>query len=146
MKMTDAFIAQVERETPISRRVLERVPEGQPNWKPHEKSMNLGYLATLVAFMPSWIAMAIERDELDLRPAGGSTFKPPVWKTTADLTGLLEESAAQARSDCRYLQPYRAPPRPAHRLSAPQRPASSLRLRTNRRRSRGLTPQGVSNP
>jgi uncharacterized damage-inducible protein DinB len=113
MKMTDAFIAQLERETPISRRVLERVPEGQPYWKPHEKSMNLGYLATLVAFMPSWIAMAIERDELDLKPTGGSTFKPPEWKTTTDLTGLLEESAAQARKalqhshDDHLLEPWR---------------------------------------
>jgi uncharacterized damage-inducible protein DinB len=113
MKMTDAFIAQLERETPISRRLLERVPEGRPDWKPHEKSMNLGYLATLVAFMPSWIAMTIERDELDLRPAGGSTFRPPEWKTRTDLTDLLEESATQARkaleqtSDDHLLKPWR---------------------------------------
>ena len=37
MKLTDFFLAQLARETPISRRVLQRVPEGKPDWKPHEK-------------------------------------------------------------------------------------------------------------
>ncbi|HET7295179.1 MAG TPA: DinB family protein [Vicinamibacteria bacterium] len=96
MTLADFFAAQVEREARISRRVLERVPEGRPDWKPHHKSMALGYLATLVATMPSWIAMAIEQDELDLNPPGGAKQAPP-WKTTADLTRQLEAASAQAR-------------------------------------------------
>ncbi len=97
MKLTELFIAQLERETAISRRVLARVPEGQPDWKPHEKSMPLGYLATLVATMPGWIAMTVLQGSLDLNPAGGATYRPPQWKTTADLTQNLEQAAAQAR-------------------------------------------------
>jgi uncharacterized damage-inducible protein DinB len=97
MKMTDLFSAQVEREAPILRRVLERVPEGRADWKPHEKSMPLGYLATLVASMPGWIKMAIAQDELDLNPPGGNKYKPREWKTTRDLLDTLEESVAQAR-------------------------------------------------
>jgi hypothetical protein len=49
MKLTELFLAQLARETALSRRVLERVPEGRPDWKPHEKSMELWYLAALVA-------------------------------------------------------------------------------------------------
>src|SRR5262249_26986611 len=75
MKMTDFFSAQLEREAPILRRVLERVPEGRHDWKPHAKSMPLGYLATLVATMPSWIKMEIAMDELDLNPPGGQRYK-----------------------------------------------------------------------
>ncbi len=97
MKMTELFSAQIERESPISRRVLERVPEGRPDWKPHEKSMPLGYLATLVATMPSWMVMAIAQGELDLDPPGGSTYRPGEWKTTRDLVRMLDESAAKAR-------------------------------------------------
>ncbi len=53
MKLTEFFAGLLEREAAISRRALERVPEDRPDWKPHDKSMPLGYLATLVATMPS---------------------------------------------------------------------------------------------
>ncbi len=101
MKITDLFLAQLERETPSSLRVLQRVPEGKPDWKPHEKSMPMGYLAALVASMPSWIAMAIMMDSLDLNPVGGSTYKRPEWKTGRDLEKLLYQSVAQAREALR---------------------------------------------
>ena len=97
MTLTNFFREQLEREVSISRRVLARVPEGRPDWKPHEKSMQLGYLATLVATMPGWIAMAIDQDELDLNPPGGSTYETPEWRTTEELVGVLEGSAARAR-------------------------------------------------
>jgi len=97
MRMTDFFRNQLDRAPPISRRALERVPEGRPDWKPHEKSMPLGYLATLVAFMPVWIAMTVNRDELDIRPASGQSIRPKEWKTTADLLQLLDDSVTQAR-------------------------------------------------
>jgi uncharacterized damage-inducible protein DinB len=101
MKIKELFLAQLERETPSSLRVLQRVPEGKPDWKPHEKSMPMGYLAALVATMPSWIAMAITMDSLDLKPVGGSSYKRPEWKTTKDLEQLLEGSVAQAREALR---------------------------------------------
>jgi hypothetical protein len=40
--MTEFFSAQLKREAVGTRRALERVPEGRPDWKPHEKSMPLG--------------------------------------------------------------------------------------------------------
>ena len=86
MTLTEFFRAQLEREAAISRRVLARVPEGRPDWKPHDKSMPLGYLATLVATMPSWIAMAVNQDELDLQPAGGAKYTPPEWATAGEHT------------------------------------------------------------
>jgi len=101
MKMTDLFLAQLEREAVVSRRVLERVPEGRPDWKPHEKSMPLGYLSTLVASMPSWIALAITQDELDLNPPGGSKYKPQDMSTTRELIRGLDEAVAKARAALR---------------------------------------------
>lgn len=97
MKLTEFFAAQLDREMPISRRVLGNVPEGKPDWKPHEKSMPLGYLATLVATMPTWVAMAIRQDELDLNPPGGGGYQAPTWKTSADLLALLDDAEREAR-------------------------------------------------
>jgi uncharacterized damage-inducible protein DinB len=97
MKLTELFLAQLEREAPISRRLLARVPEGRQDWKPHPKSMELGYLCTLVATMPGWISMAIRQDSLDIAPRGGAGYQPPGWKTAEDLVRNLDEAVAQAR-------------------------------------------------
>ena len=101
MNWTEFFSAQLEREAPISKRVLEQVPEGRPDWKPHEKSMPFGYLSQLVATMPSWVAMAILQDELDLNPPGGAGYKPPATDTAARLLAAHEDSVAKARAALR---------------------------------------------
>jgi len=72
VKLTDLFVADIDREGPLTRRALEAVPEGRGEWKPHEKSMPLGRLAGLVAMMPSWLSMMVETDEFDLSPPAGT--------------------------------------------------------------------------
>jgi len=66
MELKDFFLKQVEREAAANRKVLERVPQGKNSWKPHERSMEMGYLAALVAMMPGWLSLIIELDELNL--------------------------------------------------------------------------------
>lgn len=97
MKLTDLFLGELETEAVGTRRTLERVPSGHNSWKPHEKSMELGYLASLCATMPAWIEMMIHRDELDIQSAEGVKFKPQPWSTGADLVKMLDESVAEAR-------------------------------------------------
>jgi uncharacterized damage-inducible protein DinB len=98
MKLTEIFLADLEREIPASRRVLERVPDGSYDWKPHPKSMQMGYLSTLVATMPSWIDSMVNQDELDFAPKGGSKYKAPELRTGGELVQALEESVAKARA------------------------------------------------
>jgi len=68
MEFTELFLEQLETEADRTRRTLEKVPEGRDDWKPHDKSMPLGYLTMLVARLPSWIGLIINKDELDLNP------------------------------------------------------------------------------
>jgi uncharacterized damage-inducible protein DinB len=97
MKLTELLLAELDREVDRSRRALEQVPEGKYDWKPHDRSMIFGYLADMVATIPSWIAMEVTRNELDVAPAQGSSMKPEPKKTSAALVLALDKSAAEAR-------------------------------------------------
>ena len=98
MKLTEFFREELDREVERSRKALEQVPDGQYQWKPHERSMVFGYLADMVATMPTWVAMEIDRDELDIAPAEGQSTKKAPKETSADLVKALDEAAAEART------------------------------------------------
>ena len=98
MKLTEFFREELDREVERSRKALQQVPEGKYDWKPHEKSMIFGYLADMVATIPTWITMEINRDELDVAPAEGQGTKKAPKETSADLVKALDEAAAEARS------------------------------------------------
>jgi len=97
MKLTEFFREELDREVERSRKALEQVPDGQYQWKPHERSMIFGYLADMVATIPTWITMEINRDELDIAPAAGEGTKKPQKETRAELLKALDEAAAEAR-------------------------------------------------
>lgn len=92
MTMKEALLAQLDREIAATRKTLERVPEGKPDWKPHPKSMPMGYLSNLVAVMFGWIATMVDRDHLDL--ASGSR---PSESTRAERLAIFDKSVADAR-------------------------------------------------
>jgi uncharacterized damage-inducible protein DinB len=96
MKLTELFLAELDRETVRTRRALEQVPLGRDDWTPHPKSMSLGRLAGLVASMPSWITLIIEQDELNLTPPPGQgQYQQPA---TDNLVETLEGQVAKARN------------------------------------------------
>ena len=97
MKLEDLLLAELDREADGTRSALQRVPEGHNDWKPHPKSMSLGYLASLVATMPSWVAMMVKQDELDLKSPSAAKFKPLEWHKRAELVSALDASVAEAR-------------------------------------------------
>jgi uncharacterized damage-inducible protein DinB len=97
VKVTELLSAELDREGVKIRKTLERVPEGKNDWKPHEKSMALGYLATIVATIPSWLDLVVNKDELDINPPGGARFRPPEWKTRKDLLTQFDSSLEQGK-------------------------------------------------
>jgi len=97
MKLTEFLLAELDREVERSRRALKEVPEGKYDWKPHEKSMIFGYLANMVATIPTWITMEIAQDELDVAPADGSKMEQKRMDSSAELVDALDQAAAGAR-------------------------------------------------
>jgi uncharacterized damage-inducible protein DinB len=88
---TTAFLHELRNETPATRKCLERISENTFKFKPHETSMEMGYLALLVAEIPLWIAHMIDIGEIDF-----VTFAHPEIKTNADLMRYFDENIKRA--------------------------------------------------
>jgi uncharacterized damage-inducible protein DinB len=95
--MTEWFLAELDSEAAITRRVLAEVPEGKREWKPHDRSMAFGYLTDLTTNILSWVGLAITLDELDLAPKSGPTYRPLPLQNAAEAIAALDKAVAQAR-------------------------------------------------
>src|SRR5688500_12742314 len=94
MKMIDVLLAEMDQEAQSTVRVLERVPQGQLSWRPHEKSFSLGQLALHVATIPGMVAELAAADSIPEPPR----FHQPEAATAAELVPALEASLAKARA------------------------------------------------
>lgn len=83
------FSKEIESEVKATRRCLEAIPDKLYKYKPHEKSMDLGYLALLVADIPGWIIDMIEKSVIDL-----ATYKRFELSTTAALVKYFDDNIA----------------------------------------------------
>jgi uncharacterized damage-inducible protein DinB len=97
MDLKSYLLARLDSEAALTRKAVARVPEGGNDFKPHEKSMPLGYLAALVASMPGWISLMIERDELNLDDQASQGFRPKVATTSAELMESFDAAVTSAR-------------------------------------------------
>lgn len=97
--------AELDAEFAITRRVLERVPNGKLAWQPHAKSMSLGQLALHVAQVPGHVARIAQSEGLDLstRP---STYAS--GESTEAILAAFDQSAAAARAALADLDDERA--------------------------------------
>ena len=98
MTTRDLLLAELNREVERSRRALHQAPKGKYDWKPHEKSMIFGYLANMVARIPSWVAMQINQNQLDVAPVDGGQMTQERLDGSEDLLKALDKAAETARA------------------------------------------------
>ena len=92
MAIIDDMLKELEEEARTTRRVLERVPSDQLNWRPHKTSRTLGELAMHVAIVPGALAELVASPS----PAQVPDFADPVPKNSSELLPALEQSIAKA--------------------------------------------------
>jgi uncharacterized damage-inducible protein DinB len=93
MAIIDALLPEYDHEVTTTRKLLERVPDGKFDWKPHAKSMSLGQLAGHLATMLSWGQSAMNQSEFDL----SGDFTPPALNTQKDLLAAFDRESAATR-------------------------------------------------
>lgn len=89
------LLKELEQEAVTTRKMLSRIPDNKFDWKPHEKSMSMLQLATHIAELPSWTAMAFNIDELDFATMD---WTPTPISNNADLLTVFEKSLAEGKA------------------------------------------------
>ena len=96
--ISQALLPEFDHEIANTRKTLERVPEANPDFRPHPKSMPLARLAGHLAEIPVWAAMTLSQDEIDVSPATGPQVEPQVMKSRRDLLAKFDQDVKNARS------------------------------------------------
>jgi uncharacterized damage-inducible protein DinB len=81
------FLQEMQAETEATRKCIERVPESLYEYKPHEKSMAMGYMVLMLAEIPRWITHMIEQGDIDF-----GTFKHERPETTAGMVEMFDKN------------------------------------------------------
>jgi len=94
MSIAEVILSEFERQVPVTRKFLERVPEDRLTWKPHEKSMSAGQLALHIARVPGGVIRFVQANPA-LAPDFGNI---PAPANRAEILNTFEEGVATVRS------------------------------------------------
>lgn len=97
MGIADTLLPEYDHELATTRRLLERVPESEFDWKPHPKSMSLGQLAGHVANIPFWCSATMSAPFYDLA-AGDKEAKLDAPASREVLLKEFDEKVKHARA------------------------------------------------
>jgi len=86
MSIQQALLVELTREQDNTLRMIKAVPNGQFDFKPHEKSMTLGQLANHIVELHNWVRLALTKDVFDFH-----TDYQPLVKVNSE--GLADELA-----------------------------------------------------
>ncbi|MBX2923248.1 MAG: DinB family protein [Chitinophagaceae bacterium] len=96
MSMIKMLLKEMDAEAITTHKMLQRIPDDKYDWKPHEKSMTISQLATHIAELPTWVAMALTTDGLDFAT---TPYNPVKIYNTKDLMAFFEKSLQEGRSE-----------------------------------------------
>ena len=111
MAIKDALLPEFDHEMATTRRVLERLPDMEFGWKPHEKSMTLGRLAAHIANIPYWCSVTLETTVFELDSLPPDTQRK-LAETQSELVKEFDGKVRAARTliaaatDAEFLAPW----------------------------------------
>jgi uncharacterized damage-inducible protein DinB len=90
--ISQSLLPEFDHEMGTLRKYLDRFPDGQANFQPHEKSMTAAALASHLVEMVSWLPVTLDQDEIDL-----GNHQPNPAHTRAELLTRLDRNVVAAR-------------------------------------------------
>lgn len=98
MSIAESLLPEFDRETGLTRQLLERVPNEKASWKPHPKSFSLGDLSLHIANLLTWAVSTMKETEFDINPPGGPGFVPLKFESIGSTQKTLDENVRTTRA------------------------------------------------
>ena len=95
MSIADGMLSELSYEAENTRKLLARVPSEHLGWKPHEKSMTLGQLASHLAEICQWVKPTIDADEMTFDP---DSYVPRIYGSAEELVAVHDAAAKDAQA------------------------------------------------
>ncbi|QDU41822.1 DinB superfamily protein [Symmachiella dynata] len=112
MNIGQTMIPEFDMEMANTRKVLQLVPDEKWDWKIHDKSNTVGWVANHLADIPAWVEKILCHDTLDVEPVEGQPYQSPVETSTAAVLALFDKNVATARQlletveDAKLFEPW----------------------------------------
>lgn len=110
MSIAEALLPEYDREMGLTRRLLERVPDAQFDWQPHERSMRLGRLVAHLAELPHWVVESITNASTEMTTRTPADHQPPTTRQAVlalfDQNVKAGRAALAGRTDAELAAPW----------------------------------------
>jgi uncharacterized damage-inducible protein DinB len=95
--IVEALLSEFDQEMGKTRISLGRVPDDRLEWRPHEKSMTMGRLATHLAEIPAWTVETLAKECLDIAPPGAAPHEQLFLGSQREVLDLFDKNLATSR-------------------------------------------------
>jgi uncharacterized damage-inducible protein DinB len=97
MSIAQSILPEFEQEMNGTRKVLERIPDDKLDWKVHEKSNTIGWVAGHLAEIPGWVESTLTKDEWDIHPKGGEPYRTTIRTSRQEILDEFDKNVATAK-------------------------------------------------
>lgn len=91
--LKQSLIMELRHESEQTKKMLEKLPQDKFPWRPHDKSMTLGHLASHIAHIPKWITVILSSNDFDFMR---DKYKSDDAATLEELLQFFEEDHKNA--------------------------------------------------
>jgi uncharacterized damage-inducible protein DinB len=98
MKIAELLLPEFDQEMTSTRKALDRVPNDKLDWKAHPKSNTIGWVASHLVEIPSWVEGTLTSDSWDVQPPGAEPYRTPMLKSREAMLAEFDKHVAAARA------------------------------------------------
>jgi len=97
MPLNQILLPELDQETGLTRKIIEKLPADKWAWKPHEKSYSLGDLTSHIVNIANWGLITMQTETFDIAPPGEEPPASTPANTPDEALAFLDQAAGELK-------------------------------------------------